>query len=409
MAEPSNLGKSIPVIQPSDTSVTAEQERELRKLRNLFLGAPVGIGLVANRCLLDVNRRMCQMIGYTREELIGHNARVLYPTDQDYNYVGVEKYRQIDETGTGTVETRWQRKDGEIINILLSSTLLDSADHAAGVTFTALDITERQRAAVEREQLESQLRQARKMEAMGQLASGIAHDFNNVLTAILGSLEMVRSDLRGRLSADDVIYNHVRQAEDAGLRAAQLTRQLLAFGRKQHIKPDLINLDLLVGNMTQLLPSLIRADIRLDVTCADDIPPIRADAGQLEQVIINLVVNARDAMPQGGKLVVHVSRADISAAQVARYPEASPGPHAILTVSDPGTGIAPEALEHIFEPFFSTKLGDTGTGAGLGLATVHSIVKRCGGHIEVDTAPGQGSTFRVCLPACDNTATPTAE
>ncbi|WP_168219430.1 PAS domain-containing protein [Limnoglobus roseus] len=246
--------------------------------------------------------------------------------------------------------------------------------------------------------LEAQFRQAQKMEAFGQLAGGVAHDFNNLLTVINGYtallLEELPSDDPSRLPLDEV--------QKAGERSAALTRQLLAFSRQQVPAPRVLDLNTVVGDLAGLIRRLIGEDVRLTTAFARGLWPVLADAGQVEQVLVNLCVNARDAMPTGGRLAVTTRNAVVAAGETADHPDARPGPHAVLTVTDTGCGMPPEVQARIFEPFFTTK--GVGKGTGLGLATVFGIVKQAGGHVRVRSAVGAGSTFEVYLPGAAEAA-----
>jgi two-component system cell cycle sensor histidine kinase/response regulator CckA len=255
------------------------------------------------------------------------------------------------------------------------------------VVGTAEDITEQR-------SLEERYRQAQKMEAIGQLAGGVAHDFNNLLTVMLGNTELVlmRAD---RLDAETC--ENLKQVVDAARRAANLTRQLLAFSRKQVLQPQTLNLNELVANLVKLLDRVISEDIQLQCNYSAQAAFVHADPGMMEQVLMNLVVNARDAMPAGGKLVIGTEMVSFNEDTARMHPEARRGEFACLTVSDTGSGIAPEHIARLFEPFFTTK--ESGKGTGLGLATVYGIVKQHLGWVEVASRPGAGSTFKVFLPA----------
>ena len=252
---------------------------------------------------------------------------------------------------------------------------------------------ERQRSEGERALLELELEQSRKMEALGRLAGGIAHDFNNLLTVMLGNLEILLN--RERPDAGEVSPTHrafLEQIRDAGDRAAGLTRQLLAFSRKQPQNLELLHLNDIVEQMTEPLSRVIGEDVELVQTCCDEPASVRADPAQIEQVILNLAVNARDSMPRGGTLKIETLRCDRG--------DSNQGPSAVIRVSDTGEGMSREVQSQIFEPFFTTK--ETGRGTGLGLATVYGIVVQAGGRIEVDSSPGRGSVFEVFLPAADD-------
>jgi signal transduction histidine kinase/ActR/RegA family two-component response regulator len=258
----------------------------------------------------------------------------------------------------------------------------------SGAMMFAADVTERRR-------LEEQFRQAQKMEAVGRLAGGVAHDFNNLLTVILGSAK----DLARRSGGDPEARELAEEVLEAGQRAAALTRQLLAFSRQQALRPREIDVNEIVRGLERMLRRLIGADIEIVTRLEEGLGSVVADPGQIEQVLMNLVVNARDAMPKGGRLVL--STREVENAPEGDAARAVPGPHVLLAVSDTGHGMAPEVLAHVFEPFFTTK--ERGKGTGLGLATVFGIVKQSGGSITVSSKPGVGTTFEVYLPRVGET------
>ncbi|MBN1933284.1 MAG: PAS domain S-box protein [Anaerolineae bacterium] len=618
-------------IQQEEKRIQAEKALRTSEstLRSIFRAAPVGVGLVSNRMLLHVNDLICEMTGYSRQELEGQNARILYPTDEDYDYVGKVKYEQIQKRGTGTVETRWRCKDGTIINVLLSSTPLDMDDWAEGVTFTALDITNRVRSEAERQktqdalreseerfrllsessptgvfivqdehfcyvnpamsailgyspdeltgemssldiihpddrpriaesmqqrlegeveaahytargvrqdgeiidievlsrrieyagrfalmgnilditehrrtelererllaqirdhanqvqqivdtvpegvlpldesgrvklanpaaqrdlallagagmsdaiaellpwprgvswqellvdqqtlevigrptqiapemtgwvvvirnmtherELQARMRQHDRLAAIGQLAGGVAHDFNNILMAIRGYAEFAFEELR----PDDPVRADLDQVRKAADRAAALTNQLLVFSRKQVLQPQVINLNQVITDMEDMLHRLIGEDIELHTHLNPSLGQTLADLGQIEQVIMNLSVNARDAMPYGGKLIIHTQNTILDESFIRTCPDLKPGPYVMLTVTDTGVGMSDEVQEHLFEPFFTTK--EQGKGTGLGLSMVHGIVMQSQGHVEVKSKIDQGTTLKIYLP-----------
>jgi len=366
-------------------------------LQSLFKAAPTGIGMVRHRVIAEANDRLCAMTGYGREELIGQSARILYPSDDDFNYVGKEKYRQISDRGTGTVETRWLRKDGRIIDVLLSSTPLDAGDLSVGVTFTALDITDGKRAEKERLGLEEQLRQAQKMEAVGRLAGGVAHDLNNMLSPILGYGELLLLDL----SQWDRRRGEVEQIVNSAIRARDLVRQLLAFGRKQTLEVKVVDLNAVVTGAEKLLRRTLREDVRIVMDLTADLPAIAADPVQLDQVIFNLAINAQDAMPEGGVLNLATGKVVLGDSGSAGQADPVPGVYGILAVGDTGMGMDDTVKAHLFEPFFTTK--EKGKGTGLGLSTVYGIVKQHGGHLHLASQPGQGTTITIWFPAAAGT------
>ena len=255
----------------------------------------------------------------------------------------------------------------------------------------------------ERQRLEAQLRQSQKMEAIGQLAGGVAHDFNNILTAIFGHVELGIADLQARLPTARNTLDGMQQIQRSAQRASALTRQLLAFSRRQVVRPEVLNLNATLRDLQKMLNRLITEDIELAISSAAELPAVEADPGQVEQVIVNLVVNARDAMPEGGKLVLETSTVVLDESYIASHTEAQAGEHVLLSVSDTGCGMAPATLERIFEPFFTTK--PHGQGTGLGLSTVYGIVKQAGGHITVYSELGHGTIFRIYLPSVQKPTT----
>ena len=276
------------------------------------------------------------------------------------------------------------------------------ASHAAVALENSRLLHESRRAYDELAQTQGQLEQAQKMDAIGRLAGGVAHDFNNLLTVILGRTDI----LLAQIKTEDPIRRGIALIQRTAGRAAELTKQLLAFSRKQVLEAVVLDLGVVTTDMKDMLARLIGEDIALGTNLATDLGHVKADRGQIEQVVMNLAINARDAMPQGGQLVVETANADLGGDYVRRNVGSRPGPHVMLAVSDSGQGIPRELQKHIFEPFFTTK--EQGKGTGLGLATVYGIVKQSGGYIEVDSAPGRGTTFRIYLPRVD-AETPAAE
>ncbi len=554
------------------------------QIKSIFRSAPIGIGVVVNRVIKQVNLRLCQITGYCTEELLGQSARMFYLSDEDYSFVGQEKYHQIHDNLTGTVETRWRRKDGTVIDVLLSSTPIEPIDLSKGVTFTALDITDRKRSEAalqkseaklinyanqmeqfslsaasmislkddnrifakiskaivdfsdfkrvlislfkdeapyrdligyagisteivdrlrqiplpkrwydrvfsqgihlgqfsyyiphtmkdilnqeatvygdsnptevdsawhpednlfvrlndengefigvisvddvksgqkptpetvrpleiyagmiaqiiilkreqaKREKLEAQLRQALKMESVGRLAGGVAHDFNNMLAVILGHAEMAID----QIDPTQPIWADLQQIRQAATRSADITRQLLAFARKQTIVPKVLDLSETVAGMLKMLHRLIGENIDLAWHPGYGLWPIKIDPSQIDQILVNLCVNARDAIENNGKITVETGNCILDKKYCADHSGSVPGEYVRITVSDNGCGMEKEAIAHIFEPFFTTK--GVGEGTGLGLATVYGIVKQNKGFINVGSEPDQGTTFAIYLP-----------
>jgi len=312
---------------------------------------------------------------------------LIHPDDRDAVAGAV---RHTLETGASfEIDHRIVHPDGSVHFLHgRGGLVMDVTGRPVGMTGSVLDITTRRH-------LEQQLSQAQKLEAVGRLAGGVAHDFNNLLTAILGStdllLESLAADHPGREDAEDT--------RKAALRAAELTRQLLAFSRQQALAPQVLDLNSIVANMDRMLQRLIGDDVELRAVLAADLGAVRADPGQLEQVIVNLAVNARDAMPDGGKLTIETMNVALEEASLAAKTVVVPGPYVMVAVSDSGTGMDAATQARAFDPFFTTK--PQGQGTGLGLATVYGIVKQSGGHVWVQSEPGQGTTFRVYLPRVD--------
>ena len=400
-ARPARLeGRDVRISAVRDMTERRLAEQALRagasKLESIFRAVPAGIGVVANRVFTEVNERLCSMVGYTREELLGRSSRLLYTSDDDFEYVGREKYAQIQMRGTGTVETRWVRKDGATIDVLLSSSPIDLDDWSAGVTFTALDITDRSQAAADQDRLRAQLVQAQKMESIGRLAGGVAHDFNNMLQAILGNVALALDEGSG----SPQLAEYLAEIQKAAARSGDLTRQLLAFARRQPVSPRILDLNDTVTGMLKMLQRLIGEDIQLVWQPGSSLWSVRIDPSQIDQVLANLAVNARDAIAGVGRITIETSNTvvDDSSPLVDRVP----GDYIRLAVRDTGCGMDADTMSHLFEPFFTTKA--PGLGTGLGLATVYGIVRQNGGFIDVESAPDQGTIMTVCLPRCETAA-----
>ncbi len=335
-----------------------------------------------------VSPQIESILGYTPEEWLADSENWLKYVHPD-DHAAVEEAERAGLRGKSfQAEYRLNRKDGTTVWISDTATISKgSADHPL-MEGLLVDISERKL-------MEMQSQQARRMEAVGRLAGGIAHDFNNLLTIIKGYTELARQRAEGQ----PALRNDIERIDDASERAAALVRQLLAFSRKQVLQPKNIDINSIVNGLEQLLRRLMGEDIRIQTKLAADVGTIKADPSQIEQVLMNLVVNARDAMPKGGKLIIETSNSDLDQAYASEHVSVRPGRYVLLTVSDSGTGMSSETVAHIFEPFFTTKGGSRGT--GLGLATSYGIVKQSGGYIWVYSEPGHGTTFKVYLPRVD--------
>jgi len=338
------------------------------------------------------------LFGWKPEEAIGRPFTD-FLAESDVSSA-MEVFRTTMDTGRPArgVRLEMKRKDNTTFTAELNGSVLYRNGKVAGAIGSIRDITERKRAEEERARLEAQLLQAQKMEAVGQLAGGIAHDFNNLLQVILGHLELVLSDL----PPQEPRRVELEEVQKAAERAAALTRQLLAFSRRQLLNPQLLDLNEIVADLMKMITRMIGEHIELNVIPGHALNTVRADRGQIEQVLINLCVNARDAMPDGGRLTIETENVLFDDQYCISHAWAAPGRYVLLQVSDSGCGIAPEIVGQIFEPFFTTK--EPGRGTGLGLATVYGIVRQHGGTIQVYSEVGSGSTFKVYLPAVEGAA-----
>jgi two-component system, cell cycle sensor histidine kinase and response regulator CckA len=484
-----------------------ELEQSMAHLQSIFRAAPVGIGVTVDRVMIKANQRLCELTGYAREELIDRSARMLYLDDAGFDHVGRVKYMQIRDHDTGTVETRWRRKDGAVIDVLLSSTPLDVRDIGKGVTFTALDITARKQVQAERERLRvaieqaaeiivitdpdgtinyanpafekisgygpaevlgsnmrilksgrhdavfyrelwqsisggdtwkgqvinrrkdgtlfteeatispvcdsdgrivnyvavkrdisenlmlaEQLQHAQKMEAVARLTGGVAHDFNNILMIIIGYAEIALA----QLTPGQPLHADLEKILDAANRSAEIVRQLLTFARKQTIDPIPLNLNSAVEHMLKIIHRLIGENVELRWKPAGDLWLVNMDPAQVDQVLANLCVNARDAITGAGRVTIATDQLVLGEKSRGRLPDLIPGEYVLLTVSDNGSGMDRKTMQQIFEPFFTTK--GVGEGTGLGLAMVYGIIKQNNGFIEVISEPGKGTMFKMYLP-----------
>ncbi len=354
--------------------------------RGVAVGATHGPGSVA-------------VTGYAPEELNADPRlweSLVLPEDREL--VEENLRRVLKGVRVPPIEHRVRRKDDAVRWVRETFVVrFDEAGEVVSYDVLVEDITEQRT-------LQSQLLQAQKMEAIGRLAGGVAHDFNNLLTAILGYVEMCKLDLPPELPPEHPARQDLQEISGAGQRAAGLTRQLLTFASRQVLAPVRLDINLLVNDSIKMLQRLLGDDIEIETALASDLQTVVVDPGQIEQLLVNLSINARDAMPDGGRLLIETNNESIDAATAAARPGAVSGPHVRLSVTDTGVGMSEEVRSHLFEPFFTTK--GLGKGTGLGLATCHGIVRQLSGHIEVYSEPGQGTMFRIHLPSSSGPADP---
>ena len=378
------------VIVNRDVSERKRAEEALRRsetgFKSVVEDAPYGIYRASTAGhLLQVNPALQKMLGYElTKDLLGRNlAAEIFRHSGEYDRL-IELLTRTEEIKD--VEMEWNRKDATTITVRCSGRRVDDENGApAYFEVFAEDVTEKR-------VLEKQLRMAQKMEAIGRLSGGIAHDFNNLLGVIIGYSRVLKREL----GANNALYEHALEIEKAGNRAASLTKQLLAFSRQQVLTPAILNLNSLASDMEKMLPQLLGEDVEVSLILDPALGNVKADQSQIEQVIMNLAVNARDAMPMGGKLKIETSNVHLDEAYARLHPGSKVGSFVLLAVTDTGTGMDTATLSHIFEPFFTTK--ERGKGTGLGLATVYGIVKQSNGYTGVDSAPGKGTSFQIYLP-----------
>ena len=351
------------------------------------------IGKTLDGVVTSWNTAAEDMFGYTSDEIVGRNISELVPPDRAGESALLLHRLRLGEP-VEQFETTRLRKDGSAVDVSMTvSPIRDAAGNTIGVSTVSRDMTERNHAEAEARALEGKLRQSERLESVGQLAGGIAHDFNNLLSIILNYAAFIADE------TDDerAVHDDIAQIRDAAERAARLTNQLLIVARRGNIETQSLDLNTIVSDLNSLLSRTIGEHIRLVVKLTGETELIQADRGQIEQVILNLVVNARDAMPLGGTLTIETCHVGLDEEYVHDHPDAVPGQYVQLAVSDTGIGMSSDIARHIFEPFFTTKA--TGDGTGLGLATVHGIVSTAGGTMNVYSEEGLGTTFRLYFPA----------
>ncbi len=381
--------EKLVIVNRDITERKKAQEALLRSeasFRSLVEGAPHGIyRATMTGQFLEVNPALQRMLGYeSAQDLFKADlATQVFRHPSDYQRMNefLAESKELKD-----IELEWKRLNGEPIVVRCSGHHVDVKDGGPGYfEVFAEDVTEKRT-------LERQLRMAQKMEAIGRLSGGIAHDFNNLLGVIIGYSGVLKKSL----DKSQPTYEFATEIEKAGQRAASLTRQLLAFSRQQVLTPSVLGLNSLVSDMEKMLPRLLGEDINVSLSLDLELGDVKADQSQIEQVIMNLAVNARDAMPTGGKLLMQTANREFDLAYTRDHPGSKIGSYVMLAITDTGCGMNAETIAHIFEPFFTTK--KVGEGTGLGLATVYGVVKQSNGYIWVDSVPDRGSTFQIFLP-----------
>ena len=375
----------------------ARAEEALReseeRFRQIYDETPIGYHELDTRGrIVRVNRTELEMLGYPVEEMLGQPVWKFVLEEETTRHVIMAKIAG-DVSFHETFERTYRRKDGTTLPVLVKDRVIrDKGGRIIGIRSTVEDITEQRRSEEALRKSEEQLRQWQKVEAIGRLAGGIAHDFNNLLMTIKGCSEILLQEC----DAQDPRREEAEEIQKAAERATSLTRQLLAFGRRQILQPQVLDLNKVVTNMNKMLQRVIGEDIQLLTVLEPKLRPVKVDPGQIEQVIMNLAVNARDAMSRGGRLTIETANVFLDEDYAQRHISVKPGSYVMLAVSDNGCGMDQETQSHLFEPFFTTK--EKGKGTGLGLSTVYGIVKQSGGNIWAYSELGRGTTFKIYLP-----------
>jgi len=383
------IARDITARKRAEEALSRSEARARRLIDSNIIG--IAIGDLDGR-LLDANNAFLKIVAYTRADVLSGKMRWDTMTPPEYHNSDRQAVDQLRNAGVAAPwEKEFFRKDGSRVSVLIGVTTLATKEEDIECISFVIDISERK-------QLEVQLRQAQKMEAIGRLAGGVAHDFNNLLAVILGYSDVVLD----ALPPDHPAVKKVEMIRKVGTSAADLTRQLLSFSRQQMLQPRVLNLRDIVEGTQGLLSCLIGDDIQMSTSLEPSLGYVKADPGQIEQVLVNLIVNARDAMPQGGRVRIEAHNVVLDDSYVEAHKPVIPGPYVMLAVEDAGCGMDQKTQSRVFDPFFTTK--EVGKGTGLGLATVYGIVKQSGGYIWVYSELGQGTIFKVYLPRVEQYA-----
>ncbi len=390
------VARAIETVNNITSRVRLEQKlkESEEKYRDLYDNAPDGYySLAGNGLIVEVNHTFLELLGYCREEVVGKMFIEDLLSKESID-ICLAKFPEFKRSGKiMNIEITMMRKNRSLLPVMMNATaVFDRAGNFLMSRSVIRDITERKKTDEEKRKLQQQLFQSQKLEALGTLAGGIAHDFNNLLASILGYASLAKADLR----ESDPVHQHVSIIETASLRASELTQQLLAFAKGGKYDPKPNDVNAIVREVAALLSRTMDKNISIEVSAGKEVRPALCDAGQVQQAILNICINGRDAMPQGGTLSIKTENVHLDIKDVQFYVDVPPGDYVLVIIGDTGLGMDRETREHIFDPFFTTK----SKGTGLGLSLVYGIINKHNGFVQVHTEPGKGSTFMVYLPAC---------
>jgi two-component system, cell cycle sensor histidine kinase and response regulator CckA len=374
-----------------------------RTVKTILATSPVGIGLILDRKLKWVNDACLKMFGFeNQKEIVGQTTRIFYPSEEEYERVGRDLYTDLQRGKIAETVSRFIRKDGALFDVRIRIRHVDPCSSENLMIFVTTDITDQLRAEKEKETLKTQLFESQKMEALGTLVGGIAHDFNNMLQIVLGYSQILMDDKKKTDHGHQELHTIIETCEGG----AELVKKLLAFGQQGQVIPAPLDLNHQVSQLTTLISRTLPLVVQLDLDLIDGPATIRADLGQIDQLIMSLAINASEAMPDGGALHISTSIVSLDDDYCKSHLEAKPGAYVMLSVRDTGRGMDKETLTRIFDPFFSTKERGSTRGTGLGLSVVRGIVQQQGGHVTCDSEPGKGTEFKVFFPAIEEPLMP---